>query len=175
MRVWTLQDSKQKKHGDKCPWSVGWYDPDGNRKQKSIGSKSMAEKFRRKVEGELVAGVYQSYSRTPWERFHTEYQTTIMSGMEPTTREQTATALKHFERIISPKYIDTIKAQTIDDYVAKRSQERERQQGISCDDQRGTPASASGADDCPRLGVSGQSAEVRNAERAGETTYQRDR
>jgi hypothetical protein len=43
MNAWLFQDHRQKqKLGDKCPWSVGWVDPDGKRKSKKIGSKSMA-------------------------------------------------------------------------------------------------------------------------------------
>jgi hypothetical protein len=64
MRAWPFQDPKQKaKRGDKCPWSVGFYTADGKRTQTSIGTKASAEKFQRKIEGELAAGVYQSKSR----------------------------------------------------------------------------------------------------------------
>ena len=55
MKAWTFQDYTQKKKlGDKCPWSVGWIDPQGRKRSKNIGSKSMADKFRRKKEGELA-------------------------------------------------------------------------------------------------------------------------
>ena len=53
MKAWAFQDRKQlaKLGAAKCPWSVGWYDPDSKRKSKRIGSKSAAEKHQRKVEG----------------------------------------------------------------------------------------------------------------------------
>jgi hypothetical protein len=61
MRAWVFQDSRQKKkHGVKAPWSVGWIDPDGKRRSKRIGRKSMAEKFKRKVEGQLAAATYKT-------------------------------------------------------------------------------------------------------------------
>ena len=59
MKAWLFQDHRQKQNmgAQKCPWSVGWIDPEGKRKSKRIGSKSMAEKYRRKIEGELAAGL----------------------------------------------------------------------------------------------------------------------
>ena len=80
MRAWIFQDPRQKqKHGSKAPWSVGWYTPDGNRRSKRVGSKSQAEKLRRKREGELAAGTYQTESRESWKDFRTEYQAKVGS------------------------------------------------------------------------------------------------
>ena len=45
----------KKKHGAKAPWSVGWIDPDRVRHSKRIGSKALAERFARKIEGQLAA------------------------------------------------------------------------------------------------------------------------
>ena len=60
MKAWLFQDHRQKeKLGDDCPWSVGYYGPDGKKKGKRIGSKSAAEKFQRRIEGQLAAGVYE--------------------------------------------------------------------------------------------------------------------
>lgn len=124
MRAWTFQDRKQKaKHGDKCPWSVGWYDGEGKRRQKRIGSKSQAEKYQRRVEGELAAGTYQTNQRKQWKDFRTEYESKIADGMEPGTRRETVGGMDHFERIIKPGKIQSIKTQTIDDYIAKRRRE----------------------------------------------------
>ena len=72
MNAWLFQDARQKKKlGEDCPWSVGWYDPDGKKKSKRIGSKSMAEKFRKKVEGQLASGTYQANAKTTWVTVHT--------------------------------------------------------------------------------------------------------
>jgi hypothetical protein len=58
MRAWLFQDTRQKKRlGDKCPWSVGWLDPDGKRRSKRVGAQSMAEKFRRELEASAGIGV----------------------------------------------------------------------------------------------------------------------
>ncbi len=121
MRAWVFQDAKQlKKHGAKCPWSVGWYDADGKRRQKSIGSKSRAEKECRRVEGELAAGIRQADSRKKWADFRAEYIAKIVDGMEPGTREATLGAMGHFERILKPGKLQTIRTQTIDVYIAQR-------------------------------------------------------
>lgn len=70
MRAWVFQDYRQrKKLGEKAAWSVGWIDPKGKRRSKTIGSKSRADKFARKIEGELAAGTYQSYAHKLWSDF----------------------------------------------------------------------------------------------------------
>ena len=128
MRAWLFQDSKQlKKLGeDKCPWSVGYYDPDGKKRSRKIGSKSMAEKFRKKVEGQLAAGTYETVSRKSWSDFRQEYSDKILSGLKPRSRDEIGYTLDHFERIIKPGKMASIKSQTIDTYAAKRRRERGR-------------------------------------------------
>ena len=130
MRAWTFQDSRQKrKHGEKTPWSVGWFDPDGKKRSKRIGSKSMAEKYRRRIEGELVAGTYQSASRKTWAEFRAEYQAKILPGLKPKTRGVVLATLDHFDRIARPGKVRTIKTAMIDDYVAKRRNDRGKKPG----------------------------------------------
>ena len=61
MRTWTFQDSERiAELGDRCPWSVGWYDPDGKRKRKAIGSKSRRRSTPARLKGQLAAGVYRN-------------------------------------------------------------------------------------------------------------------
>jgi len=131
MRAWTFQDTRQKEKlgEDKCPWAVGWLDPEGKRRSKKIGSKSMAEKFARKLEGQLAAGFYQNDSRKTWADFRTEYEAKIAAGMEPGTRNATLQAMDHFERIIGPKRLQAVKTATVDDYISRRRSERGRKQG----------------------------------------------
>jgi integrase len=125
MKAWIFQDPKQKaKLGDDCPWSCGWYDPQGKRKSKTLGSRSAAQKHQRKVEGQIAAGVYQDVSRKSWEDFEAEYEAKVMAGMEPGTREATQHGLNHFKRIIKPVRMQAITTKTIADYVAARRQER---------------------------------------------------
>ena len=126
MRAWVFQDHRQKeKLGDKAPWSAGWVDPEGKRRSKRIGSKSMAEKYARKKEGQLAAGLCPSGpQRVTWQRFRKEWEEQIASTMIPHTKGVSLRAVHHFERIIKPVKTDTIKTQTIDIYKAKRRQER---------------------------------------------------
>ena len=127
MRAWLFQDHRQKKKlGDKAPWSVGWVDPEGKRRSKRVGSESMAKKFRRKKEGELAAGLCSTENRKQWKDFKDEFDKKIAAGMTPSTRRITSEALKHFERLVKPKKMQSITTRTIDEYVAKRRVERGR-------------------------------------------------
>jgi integrase len=129
MNAWTFQDRKQlAKLGDDCPWSVGSYDPDGKRKSKTIGSKSLAEKFARKVEGQLAAGLYRNDARKTWADFKAEYQTRIVDAMPPNSRLEVERALEHFGDIIKPAKMLGIKTQSIDQFVAERRQQRDRRE-----------------------------------------------
>jgi hypothetical protein len=68
MSAWIYQDDKQvKKFGaQQASWYVGWIDPEGRRRCKSCGpgpqGKKSAERYRRKVEAELMTGTYQMNS-----------------------------------------------------------------------------------------------------------------
>ncbi len=125
MRAWLFQDSRQKQiHGDAAPWSVGWYDADGRKRSKRVGSKSQADKFRRKKEGELAAGLYAPAANTSWSTFRKEYDAKILPRLGVDTQRIVTTTLKHFERISKPKRVRAIKTQTIDAYVAQRVSER---------------------------------------------------
>lgn len=121
MRAWTYQDYRQKKKlGDKCPWSVGWYDPEGKKCRRKIGAKSRAEKFARKTEGELAAGTYQSTSRKHWADFRREYQERGMPGAAVGTHDIAGRCLDHFERLSKPARVSAITSRTIAQYVAAR-------------------------------------------------------
>ena len=61
MRAWVFQDHRQKQRlGAKAPWSVGWLDPQGKRRSKRIGAKSLAQKYVRRIEGQLAAGIFRA-------------------------------------------------------------------------------------------------------------------
>jgi predicted PolB exonuclease-like 3'-5' exonuclease len=126
MRAWLFQDTKQKaKLGDKCPWSVGWYDPNGKKKSKSIGSKSMAEKFSRKLEGQIASGTYQDTSRASWEQFKAVFTERKLAGMKASTKLIVNVAIRRFERLIKPGKVATINSGTVADFVAKWRKEAE--------------------------------------------------
>ena len=130
MNAWIFQDSRQKKKlGDQCPWSVGWYDSDGNKKSKRIGSKSMAEKFRKKTEGQLAAGTYEGTTRKSWADFRKEWEEKIGEGMLPQSQEAALYAIKHFERIVKPRGVAAVRTATIDAFIAKRRKEAGMKKG----------------------------------------------
>ena len=87
---------------------------------KSIGTKAAAEKYQRKIEGELAAGVYQTKSRVDWKVFRAEYEKKILPNLAPNTRQLAKTTLDHFERIVKPGKVASITTATIDDFVGKR-------------------------------------------------------
>jgi len=125
MKAWLFQDTRQKQNlGDKCPWSVGWIDPDGRRRSKRIGPKSLAQKYARKLEGQLAAGGYQGESRKQWADFRDEYEATIAGRVAPNTRREILNALNHFERLIKPKRLTAVQTKAIDEYVERRRKER---------------------------------------------------
>lgn len=121
MNAWLFQDHRQKqKLGDNCPWSVGWIDPEGRRKSKKIGAKSRAEKYARKIEGQLAAGTYENKSAATWPDFINAYESKVLAGMLPSTRQTTQQALNHFERIIKPIKMRAVTSMTFATYVAAR-------------------------------------------------------
>ena len=90
--AWLFQDHRQKKkHGGKTAWSVGWVDPEGRRRSKRIGSHSLAEKFQRKVEGQLAAGTYETSDRVSWQKFRAEWEARIGSAQPITRRVASST------------------------------------------------------------------------------------
>ena len=130
MRAWLFQDHRQKRNlGDKCPWSVGWIDPDGKRRSKRIGSKSRAEKFARRTEGQLAAGTYELATRKSWAEFKKEYLDRGLVGNAAATREVVERCLGHFERIVKPVRMASISSRTIAVYVASRHAETVGKEG----------------------------------------------
>ena len=130
MNAWLFQDHRQKqKLGDRCPWSVGWLDPDGKRKSKRLGAHSSAVKYQRRLEGQLAAGTYEDDRRKKWSDFRTEFEAKGMAGASVGTVGITDRTLNHFERIINPGRVNTITTKTFSEYVAKRSAETVREEG----------------------------------------------
>jgi integrase len=130
MKAWLFQDARQRqKLGDKCPWSVGWLDPDGKRCSKRLGCKSAAEKFARRTEGQLAAGTYQNVCRKGWDEFRQEYARKALPLLRAKSQFEVEHALATFERLVSPRRLNAITTRAIDDYVAKRRTERGRKPG----------------------------------------------
>lgn len=130
MRAWVFQDHRQKeKLAGKCPWSVGWFDPDGKKKSKSVGSKSIAQKLARKIEGQLAAGTYQTHKPSAWADFRAEYKKKIASTLSAGTRVVIEQALDAFEAAVHPARVSAIKTGTIDSFIAERQKSRGRRPG----------------------------------------------
>ncbi|MGA2031147.1 MAG: tyrosine-type recombinase/integrase [Thermoguttaceae bacterium] len=130
MKAWLFQDVRQKqKLGDKCPWSVGWFDPDGKKRSKRIGCESRAKTFARKIEGQLAAGTYESDSRKKWDQFRPEYERRVLALMPPQTQEVILQSLDKFQEIVEPAKVAAIRTATIDDFIGKRREERGRKPG----------------------------------------------
>jgi integrase len=127
VKAWLFQDTRQKqKLGDKCPWSVGWFDPEGKKKSKRLGSESKAQKYARRIEGQLAAGTYEGESRKRWADFKAEYERRVLALMPPQTREVVQQSLAKFQAIVKPVKVAAIRTATIDDFIAKRREERGR-------------------------------------------------
>src|SRR5262245_1048415 len=130
MRAWVFQDYRQKeKLGKKCPWSVGWFDPEGKKKSKTIGSRSMAGKYARKIEGQLAAGTYHSAGRKGWDDFRKDYETKILPTLAESSQEAVKQSLDAFEESVHPARVAAIKTATIDSFIAKRQESRGRRPG----------------------------------------------
>jgi integrase len=127
MRAWTFQDTRQKqKLGDSCPWSVGWFDAAGRKKSKKVGAKSMAEKFRKKVEAELALGICTvGQKRITWAEFRKEFEATIKATRAGGTLKEYRRSLEAFQRLIGPGYMDSITTADVDRFVAKRKGDRQ--------------------------------------------------
>jgi integrase len=130
MKAWLFQDYRQKqKLGKDAPWSVGWIDPEGKRRSKRLGSKTAAQKYARRTEGELAAGLYESQARKSWKEFRRDYEAKVLTNLKPRSRTECRIALDHFERLINPAQVGGLKTAHIDEYVSKRRAERGRKPG----------------------------------------------
>lgn len=124
--AWTYQDFREKqRNGAKARWSIGWYDPvTGKRKSRKVGSKSMAAKQARKLEGAIASGTYQAPARKQWGDFLAKYMKDAFPRLAPKTKEVTKTALDNFQRIVQPGRVSGITTQTIDGFITRRSLEK---------------------------------------------------
>src|SRR5262249_48324048 len=130
--AWIFQKAEQVRDlgKDKASWYVGWYEPEGRRKKKSFGpgerGKRAAEKFRRKVEGQLRAGVDRSQLNKKGEDFRKEWEERVGAGLDSHTRAVTLTALNHFERLVKPFKVHFLTSAHVDQFVAARRAGRGR-------------------------------------------------
>jgi integrase len=133
--AWIYQKTRDKdKLGDAAPYYLGWYEPDGRKKGKKCGSgfhgKKNAEKLKVQIESQLVTDTYQTHARKAWEEFREEYARRVLEGMEILTRVEAKAALDNFERIMKPVRVSAITTAHVDDFIAKRRQERGRRADV---------------------------------------------
>ena len=172
MKAWLFQDNRQKaKLGDKCPWSVGWFE-DGRKRSKTIGCQSMAEKFAQKIENQAEAGVLQTDSRKRWATVPARSgKRRSAPAWSRRASDCTLDAIEHFERIVKPGQVQKIRAQTIDEYCLKapaRKGEEGRKQSFPRNGQQGTAASPGRAPGRLRMGLPAEDAENPHGEGTGE-------
>ncbi len=133
--AWVFQKGEDldKMGAEKASWYVGWYEPDGTRKKKSFGpgfrGKKEAERYKNKVENDLMAGTYQMTPLKQWADFRQEYERRIVPRLAARSREPVKTALDHFERIIKPVRVLVIATHHIDDFIAVRRTEPGKKKG----------------------------------------------
>jgi hypothetical protein len=129
-RVWIFQLKKEiaKKGDDGASWYVGWYDLQGKRHSESCGpgsrGKGLAEKRLRRIQSELDIGVHQPTNKKLWADFVREYEERILSGLAGKTKDAAIDSLGHFGRIVRPTRVESITTATVDQFVAKRRNEK---------------------------------------------------
>src|SRR5262249_55420198 len=85
---WIFQEPHQLKDlgPELAAWYCGWYEPDGRRRAKGFGAgkrgKDLANRFKLKVEAELMTGTYNLNDRKLWADFRAEYTRKIVAGQQ---------------------------------------------------------------------------------------------
>ncbi|MEQ8848015.1 tyrosine-type recombinase/integrase [Botrimarina sp.] len=122
MRAWVFQDAKQlaKRGAKHCPWSVGWYDARGKKKQKTIGAKTTAKAYARKLEGEAAAGLLKSHDRMRWADFVERFTRDHLATLAPRSREEYSASFESFNELVKPRYIDEVDEAAVAEYRSKR-------------------------------------------------------
>lgn len=122
MRAWVYQAANQLTvHGaKKAPWSVGWYDQCGKKKQKTIGTKTAANQYARKLEGESAAGLLKSHERVKWAEFVTRFDEDHLSTLRPRSRKAYSESIAKFTAKSAPAYVDQVDAGLVDKFRAAR-------------------------------------------------------
>lgn len=125
MRAWTFQDPKQlAKHGEKkCPWSVGWYDARGKKRQMTLGTKTAAKHYARKLEGESAAGLLSIPQRMKWKDFVERFKRDHLATLAPTSGPLYERTLDEFTAAIGPQYLDQVDEAAVAEFRAKRMKE----------------------------------------------------
>ena len=106
-------------------WCCGWYEPDGNMRRKSFGSKKTdANNFCKVKTAELIQGISTGYAASNWQKFVDDFREKKLARLRPNSRLAYENAISHFERICKPAKTSDLDTKAIDNYTAKRLSER---------------------------------------------------
>jgi integrase len=117
------QTHDKRKLGRKAPWYVEWR-VNGVRQCRKVGPKMQADEVARKVESDQIVGQFSLPVERSWAEFIGEYKVKALPRQAADTQRITLTALKHFERLVKPSRVASIKTQTIDEFVSLRQVEK---------------------------------------------------
>lgn len=133
--AWLFQDARRvAKVGEKrAPWIVGWYEPDGRKRQKRFSSgsqgKTAAFRYQKQIEAQLLTGTYDSRAPVAWKKFRKEWERDRASSLSAENKRCAVKALDHFERLCKPTRVKTVNRRTLDRYLAARRLERGFKEG----------------------------------------------
>jgi integrase len=131
-RLWIFQFKSDisRRGAEHASWYVGWYDAKGKRRSESCGpgegGRNRALRRCRQIQSELDIGVHRSKSKKRWDDFVGEYESRLLSNLAMKSKCEAKQSLKNFRRVMKPGYLENIKTQTIDEFVAKRRHEKGR-------------------------------------------------
>ncbi len=125
-RAWIQQKKEDvaKLGAKKAAWYCCWYQGGKQRKRK-IGSKTLAEQFKSKVETGMLRQEIEP-ERVSWARCRREYEDHLKARTRPGTRMQAKVSLDHFERIAGKVPPHEITKRVVDQYVNRRVTETGR-------------------------------------------------
>ena len=96
-----------------------WGDPiTGKKKTRSTGKdrKRDAERVAGELEAELRDGRYHHSSRVSWADFRDRYEADVARGLSDSTQNLVVTTFNAVERIIDPKYLQSLSAEQISSF-----------------------------------------------------------
>ena len=130
MSAWAKQRSDQiKKLGSKkAPWYCFWYEPDGTARKKSCGigtrGKQSAERKAAKIRAALLENRYEKNELCTWAEFCDRYFDDKKVRTKVGSMIEIRRSMKHVERILKPKTVQSLNAERITKFVAVRAGER---------------------------------------------------
>lgn len=107
------------KRKERQGWWVGWYH-NGKLRKKRFDTKSNAQKYARKLEGELNANIYYEPSQKTWDQFINEYKEHQQPRKKHRTQQEENYTLQRFTEFCQPGILSAISMSTIEKYLAHR-------------------------------------------------------